>query len=182
MSNGFPIDIDSLGGAPTPQRVVLAIGSNLGERLDTIQGALNRLAETPGLKLERVSSVYETEPVGPVTDQPEFLNLVLLATTTLSPLMLLERCLTIEDAYDRVRDVRMGPRTLDIDVVKVGELTSDDEDLILPHPRAHERAFVLIPWLEVEPDAKLGDQAVADLVETVDSAGVRRSSLRVDLS
>ena len=159
-------------------RVVLSLGSNLGDRMELLQGAVDALADTPELTVLAVSPVYETDPVGG-PDQPDYLNAVVLAEGPHPPRTLLERALAIENAFDRVRDVRWGPRTLDVDVIAVGDLVVDDPDLQVPHPRAAERAFVLVPWLDVDAAAVLpGSGPVAALLEHLDSAGVRR---RADL-
>lgn len=155
-------------------RTVLSLGSNLGDRLDNLQEAVDALFDAPGLDFVALSPVYETAPVGG-PDQPEFLNIVLIAETRLSPETLLERVLSIEDAMERVRTVRWGPRTLDIDIVRFGDVSSDDPDLTLPHPRAHERAFVLVPWQDIEPDADLpGHGAIADLPAAKADSGIQR--------
>ncbi len=156
------------------RRIVLALGSNLGDSLELLQGAVDALADTPGLRLVAVSPVYETDPVGG-PDQPEYLNAVVVAEGRHSPRTLLERALAVENAFDRVREVRWGPRTLDVDVVAVGDLVVDDEDLRVPHPRAAERAFVLVPWLDVDAAAELpGAGPVTALVERLGRDGVRR--------
>lgn len=158
----------------TVRRVVLSLGSNLGDRIEQLQGALDALADTPGLLLTAVSPVYETDPVGG-PEQPDYLNVVVLAESALSPRTVLERALAVEDAFGRTRDVRWGARTLDVDVIAVGELVVDDADLQVPHPRAAERAFVLVPWLDVDAAADLpGAGPVAALVERLDRTGVRR--------
>jgi 2-amino-4-hydroxy-6-hydroxymethyldihydropteridine diphosphokinase len=145
-------------------RAVLALGGNLGQRFDNMQAALDALVDTPGLDVEAVSAVYETEPFGgppgepgslDLSGQPKYLNAVAVVTTDLPPHTLLERAQAIEDALDRVRDERWGARTIDVDIVAYDELISHDATLTVPHPRAHERAFVLVPWIDVEPDAKL---------------------------
>jgi 2-amino-4-hydroxy-6-hydroxymethyldihydropteridine diphosphokinase len=154
--------------------VVLALGSNLGDRLETLQGAVDALADTPGLRVVAVSPVYETDPVGG-PDQPDYLNAVVLAEGRHSPRLLLERALAVEAAFDRVREVRRGPRTLDVDVIAVGDEVVAEPDLEVPHPRAAERAFVLVPWLDVDPAAELpGAGPVARLVERLGRDGVRR--------
>nr|WP_300148559.1 2-amino-4-hydroxy-6-hydroxymethyldihydropteridine diphosphokinase [Propionicimonas sp.] len=165
-----------------PLRVaVFSLGSNLGDRLDYLQGAVNALRATPGLKITGISSVYETTPVGNV-DQPDFLNLVVVTESTLASMVMLERALAIEDAFARVRLVPQGPRTVDVDLIAVGDRVLNGEHLTLPHPRAHERAFVLVPWHEVEPDAELvGHGRIADLLTDLDASGVRRrDDLRID--
>lgn len=160
------------------RRAVLALGSNQGDRLAALQGAVEALAGTPGLTVVAVSPVYETDPVGG-PEQPDYLNAVVLVEGDLAPRALLERSLTVEAAFARTRDVRWGPRTLDVDVVAVGDLRVAEPDLLLPHPRAAERAFVLVPWLDVDPDAALpGAGRVADLLAGLDLSGVRR---RTDL-
>jgi dihydroneopterin aldolase / 2-amino-4-hydroxy-6-hydroxymethyldihydropteridine diphosphokinase len=155
-------------------RVVLALGSNLGDRLATLQGAVDELAATPGLDVVGVSPVYETEPVGG-PEQPDYLNAVVIAQTSRPAGDLLRRAHEIEAAAQRRRDVRWGPRTLDIDVIAYGDQTSDDPALTLPHPRAHERAFVLAPWRDAEPGAELpGYGPVAGLLAALPRPGVRR--------
>lgn len=153
-------------------RAVLSLGANLGDRLATMQAAVDALAARVGVVA--VSPVYETEPVGGVA-QPEFLNAVVLVDTDLPPRDLLTLALEVEHAAGRVRGERWGPRTLDVDLVAYGEVTSDDPAVTLPHPRAHERAFVLRPWLDVEPDATLPQGRVADLLGSA-AGGVRRAA------
>lgn len=173
-------DVDTLSGMVPIRSVVFSIGSNLGDRLSYLQGAVDALRMTPNLDLVDVSSVYETDPVGPVSDQPQFLNAVLRADSTLSSLVLLERAQAIENNFRRTREVPGGPRTLDVDVIVVGERVKDSPQLTLPHPRAHERAFVLVPWLEIDPTATLPERGtVAELLAGLDNTGVRR---RDDLS
>jgi 2-amino-4-hydroxy-6-hydroxymethyldihydropteridine diphosphokinase len=156
------------------RRVVLALGSNQGERLSMLQGAVDALADTPELALLAVSPVYETDPVGG-PDQPDYLNAVVVAESSHSPRTLLERALAIEDAFDRTREIRWGPRTLDVDVVAVGDLAVDEPDLVVPHPLAAERAFVLVPWHDADPSAVLpGAGPVAELLARLDASGVRR--------
>lgn len=171
------VDTDSLTGEMHPiRRVVLALGSNLGERLASLQGAVDALADTPDLFLTAVSPVYESEPVDSPPEAESFLNAVVLADTTLPAARLMERALAIEDAFDRERsDVRNAPRTLDVDLIVVGDRRADDDFLRLPHPRAWERSFVLQPWYDLEPDAELPDAGpIAELLEKADQAGLKR--------
>jgi 2-amino-4-hydroxy-6-hydroxymethyldihydropteridine diphosphokinase len=155
--------------------VVLALGSNLGTRLDILRGAVDAIAAIPAVTVTAVSPVYETAPVGGPA-QPDYLNAVVLARTTLPPPDLLTATSGIEAAFDRVREVRWGPRTLDIDVIAYEGVISDDPRLTLPHPRAHERAFVLAPWLDVDPAAELpGHGKVADLLGAAGDGGIRRA-------
>ena len=157
--------------------VVLALGSNLGDRQDILQGAVDAIVGLPGVRVTAVSPVYETVPVGGPA-QPDYLNAIVLADVARPARELLDRLHEIEAAFDRVRVVRWGPRTLDIDVVDFGGARSDDPELTLPHPRAHERAFVLGPWRDVDPDAELpGRGPVAELLAKADRSGLRRSNL-----
>ena len=150
---------------------VLSLGANLGDRLAALQGAVDLLAAE--VDVVAVSPVYETEPVGGVV-QPEFLNAVVLVETALAPRALLALAQRVEGVGGRVRAQRWGPRTLDVDIVAYGDVVTDDPVVTLPHPRAFQRAFVLAPWLDVEPDAKLPEGAVADLLGTARGA-VRRT-------
>ncbi|WP_217165964.1 2-amino-4-hydroxy-6-hydroxymethyldihydropteridine diphosphokinase [Streptomyces sp. AC512_CC834] len=163
-----------------PKRAVIALGANLGNRLETLQGAIDALEDTPGVRVKGVSPVYETEPWGvDPGSQPAYFNAVVVVKTTLPPSSLLERAHAVEEAFHRVRDEHWGPRTLDVDIVAYAEVVSDDPQLTLPHPRAHERAFVLAPWLDVDPEARLpGQGTVADLLDSVTREGV---AARADL-
>jgi 2-amino-4-hydroxy-6-hydroxymethyldihydropteridine diphosphokinase len=158
------------------QRAALALGSNLGERLPLLQGGIRDLVSEV-IELVAVSSVYETDPVGG-PKQGAYLNAVIVVETTLEPLELLARAHRAEAAQNRVRVERWGPRTLDVDVLSVAELVSDDPVLTLPHPRAHERGFVLVPWAEVDPTYVVPglDATVAELLDRLPAAdltGVR---------
>ncbi|MGI8701493.1 MAG: 2-amino-4-hydroxy-6-hydroxymethyldihydropteridine diphosphokinase [Nocardioidaceae bacterium] len=181
--NPHIIDPDTLTGEMRPIRLaVLSLGSNTGDRLANLQGALNSFADTPEVNLVTVSSVYETVPVDAPDGSPAFLNAVVLADTTLSVAVLIDRAMAVEDAYGRERLDAHGPRTLDVDLIVVGDRQSDTEELRLPHPRAHERAFVLVPWLEVDGEAWIpGHGKVADLVADLDTSGVvRRPDLQLE--
>lgn len=168
-----------------PKRAVISLGSNLGNRLETLQGAIDALEDTPGTRVKAVSGVYETEPWGVPAGatQPTYFNAVVLVRTTLPPSSLLERAQAIEEAFERVRDSRWGPRTLDVDIVAYQGVVSDDPALTLPHPRAHERAFVLVPWHDVEPGAEVpGRGPVADLLPALGEQGVtHRADLHLAL-
>ncbi len=176
------IDADTLTGEMRPiRRAVLALGSNLGERMASLQGAVNALADTPDVWVTGVSPVYETEPVDSPAGVRNYLNAVVLIDTTLAASRLMDRALAIEDAFGRERDdvVVNAPRTLDIDLIVVGDRRSDDESLRLPHPRAKSRAFVLRPWFDLEPDAQLPNVgSIADLLDDTDESGI---ALREDL-
>ncbi|MEU5339285.1 MULTISPECIES: 2-amino-4-hydroxy-6-hydroxymethyldihydropteridine diphosphokinase [unclassified Streptomyces] len=167
-----------------PRRAVLSLGSNLGNRLETLQGAIDALEDTPGVRVKAVSPVYETEPWGVAPgSQPTYFNAVIVLKTTLPPSSLLERAHAVEEAFHRVRDERWGPRTIDVDIVAYADVVSDDPVLTLPHPRAHERAFVLAPWYDVEPEAQLpGRGPVAHLLADVPREGVApRADLELQL-
>jgi 2-amino-4-hydroxy-6-hydroxymethyldihydropteridine diphosphokinase len=168
-------------GRPAERAVVLALGSNLGDRGDILQGGVDAIAGLAEVRLIAVSPVYETVPVGG-PPQPDYLNAVVLAATTLPSLELLDRLHEIEAAFDRVRMVRWGPRTLDIDIITVAGEQSAAPELTLPHPRAHERAFVLAPWSDADPRAELpGHGMVADLLPDLDATGIRRSGVTLVL-
>jgi 2-amino-4-hydroxy-6-hydroxymethyldihydropteridine diphosphokinase len=157
-----------------PKRAVLSLGSNLGNRLENLQGAVDALEDTPGVRIKAVSPVYETEPWGVEPgSQPSYFNAVVILKTTLPPSSLLERAHAVEEAFNRVRDERWGPRTLDVDIVAYADVLSEDPHLTLPHPRAHERAFVLAPWHDVDPEAQLpGRGPVEALLDTLTRNGV----------
>ncbi|MGX1564476.1 2-amino-4-hydroxy-6-hydroxymethyldihydropteridine diphosphokinase [Streptomyces sp. NPDC055506] len=170
--------VDKVDAADTtlsnPKWAVIALGSNLGNRLETLQGAVDALEDTPGLRIKGVSPVYETEPWGVAPgSQPAYFNAVVVLKTTLPPSSLLERAHAVEEAFHRVRDEHWGPRTLDVDIVSYADVVSDDPQLTLPHPRAHERAFVLAPWHDLDPEAQLpGRGPVAGLLDSVTRDGV----------
>ncbi|MFD2611516.1 2-amino-4-hydroxy-6-hydroxymethyldihydropteridine diphosphokinase [Paenibacillus gansuensis] len=150
------------------QPAYIALGSNLGDREAYLRRAIAELHHHPLIRVDRCSSIYETEPVG-YTEQAAFLNMAIAVTTSLSPMELLEAMLHVEQLLGRVRDVRWGPRTLDLDLLLYGEYTSNDEKLILPHPRMHERLFVLIPLLDVLHQEILPDgRSVKSLVQAAD--------------
>jgi 2-amino-4-hydroxy-6-hydroxymethyldihydropteridine diphosphokinase len=157
-----------------PMNAVIALGANLGDRHAALQGALDGLRATPGVEIITVSSVYETDPVGG-PEQPDYANAVIRVRSALSARALLDRAHELESDWDRTRLERWGPRTLDIDIIDVGGQVSDDPALTLPHPRAHERGFVIVPWLEIEPEAVLsGHGPIRGLA--IDTSGVRGSS------
>jgi 2-amino-4-hydroxy-6-hydroxymethyldihydropteridine diphosphokinase len=130
--------------------VFLALGSNMGDRKALIEEAIERLQ--PDVELVQLSPLYETEPVG-YRDQEWFVNAVGLFRTSLSPQALLEKCLAVEASLKRVRTIKNGPRTIDIDIVFYGEAIIDEPGLHIPHPRMHERRFVLQPLTDIAPNA-----------------------------
>ena len=184
--NPHIVDADTLTGEMRPiRRVVVSLGSNLGERLTSLQGAVNALADTPDVWVTGVSPIYETEPVDAPDGSGRFLNAIVLMDTTLAARRLLDRAHAIEDAFGRDRSSGEfnAPRTLDVDIIVVGDRRRNDEVLQLPHPRAAERAFVLQPWYDIEPDAEIPDAGlVAELLEKSDRSGlIRRDDLALQV-
>jgi 2-amino-4-hydroxy-6-hydroxymethyldihydropteridine diphosphokinase len=161
-------------GAVPETDAVIALGANLGDRAATFVQVARELAEISGVELVAVSPVTETialRPAGPDPDAPRYLNAVALVRTTLPPETLLMVLQELENSHGRERAERWGDRTLDLDLVSYGAVQQQTERLTLPHPRAHERDFVLRPWLEVDPDAVLpGKGRVADLLAGLDAA------------
>lgn len=159
-----------------PAVVYVALGSNLDFPLLHVQRALRDIDELPETELEKVSTLYETAPVG-LTDQPAFVNAVACVATLLSPHELLARLHAIEAQHGRDRnsehEKKNGPRTLDLDILMFGALQIDEGGLALPHPRMHERAFVLVPLLEIAPEVVIPGKGFAkDFLATVGSKGV----------
>ena len=158
----------------TSRRIVFALGGNTGDRLANLQAGIDHLAAAPGLRLTAVSAVFETAPVGGPA-QPDYLNAVLIGDSDLPARSILSHCQAAERAARRVRNERWGPRTLDVDLIACDDEVSSDAELTLPHPRAHLRAFVLAPWLDVDPEAQLvGFGSVADLLAKADRTGISR--------
>ncbi len=154
--------------------VFLALGSNLDNPEWQVQTAIREIDEIADAGLVKISSLYQTLPVG-ILDQPAFINAVVQIETTLAPHDLLRRLMEIEDRHERVRTEKNGPRTLDIDILIFNEWRIDDDALTTPHPRMHERPFVLIPLLEVAPDVFIPTQGYAkDLLARLDGGGVRK--------
>ena len=165
-------------------RAVLSVGSNIGDSFAHLQGVVDGLRDW----IVAVSPVYATAPWGGV-DQQDFLNATLIVDDPGADCReWLRRGQQLEAAADRVREQRWGPRTLDVDVVTCDGIRSSDPELTLPHPRAHERAFVLVPWLDVEPDATLDvdgtpvrvDELLARL-DAAEKSGVRRTARQLEL-
>lgn len=149
---------------PSSHAVVIALGANLGDPVAALRGAAAALAGS-GITITSASSLYETEPVGG-PEQPRYVNAVVVGATGLAPLDVLDALQGIEQTWGRTREVRWGPRTLDLDLISYDDLVMDTERLTLPHPRAAERAFVLVPWAEADPAARLvGHGSVPALIE-----------------
>jgi 2-amino-4-hydroxy-6-hydroxymethyldihydropteridine diphosphokinase len=153
-------------------QMVVALGANLTEPAAFISSAFDELALR--FTLVKRSSVYRSRPVGG-PDQPDYLNAVAIIDSPDSPSDVLRVLHEIENSAGRERTVRWGPRTLDLDLIAAENFQSEDPECLIPHPRAHERAFVLLPWAEIDPDAELsGYGPIAELVKSIDVTGVER--------
>lgn len=128
--------------------VYLSLGTNLGNRENNLISAIDLLQSKEGIRIKKISPIYETAPVGYV-DQPSFLNIAIYAQTILSPIELLQTCQLIENDLGRVRNIRWGPRIIDLDILLFNNDNIESENLIIPHPRMFERAFVLVPLLDI---------------------------------
>lgn len=167
-------------------RAVLAFGSNIGERLETLQAAMDALVDAPGVQPLSISPVYETKPFGgpagsadakDLSGQDDYLNAVAVIGTDLTPQQLLIRTQAIEQALHRVRAERWAPRTIDVDIIVYDDLQLHDEELTVPHMRAHERPFVLRPWHDIEPEAVLpGRGPIAELLAELPGDGIEERS------
>ncbi len=159
---------------PSWQSAYIGLGSNLADPVAQVQRALAEIGDIPDLRVERCSSLYETAPVG-ITTQPSFVNAAVLVQTRLSPRALLAHLLDIEARHARVRAERNGPRTLDLDILLFGEQLIDEPGLVVPHPRLHERAFALLPLLEIDPAIVIpGIGKASEKLEGVADQGIRR--------
>jgi 2-amino-4-hydroxy-6-hydroxymethyldihydropteridine diphosphokinase len=154
-------------------QAVIALGSNLGDSLAILEGAIQAIASTGGITMDARSSWYQTHPIGPV--QPDYLNGCVLITVKLTPQELLEKLLAIEQQFGRVRSLPWGPRTLDLDIILFGDLILDTPGLKIPHPRMSERAFVLIPLAEIAPDRldPRSDKTITQLLSGLDCSGIK---------
>jgi len=154
---------------------LLGLGGNVGDVRATLDKAVALFADGTEVTLRARSSDYATAPWG-VTDQPPFINLAIAVETMLSPRALLERALAVERALgrDRARETRWGPRTIDIDLIAYDDLVQDEPDLILPHPRLFERAFVLVPLAEIAPDRVIAGRRVKEAAGEIDQGGITR--------
>jgi 2-amino-4-hydroxy-6-hydroxymethyldihydropteridine diphosphokinase len=160
-------------------KALLALGGNVGDVRTTLDRAEAMLCEPGDVRITAKSSDYRTPPWG-VTDQPPFINRCLIIETALSPLSLLDRAQAVERALgrDRAQEQRWGPRTADIDILAYDDLALDDPRLTLPHPRLFERAFVLVPLMEIAPDRIIAGVHVADALARVDRSGIEKLATR----
>ncbi|MHA2789858.1 2-amino-4-hydroxy-6-hydroxymethyldihydropteridine diphosphokinase [Corynebacterium sp. S7] len=159
-------------------RAVLSIGSNLEDSWTHLESVAYEFSD----EIVSSSGVYSTPPWGGV-EQGDFLNQILIVEVAQQPMELLRRCQGLEEDAHRVREVRWGPRTLDVDIVQLhddsgAEITSDDPELTLPHPRAHERAFVLVPWLDADPEATLQGKSIQTWLDQLDQQEIEQIRLK----
>lgn len=146
-------------------RCVVALGANLGDRLAALRSAVSALDHTPGIAVTGCSPVVSTRSVGGPENSPDYFNAVVELRVTLNPEETLRACQRVENEHGRERTVRWGPRTLDLDIIWFEGVEQEDPHLTLPHPRARERAFVLVPWSRLDPSAELGGHLVRDLAK-----------------
>ena len=153
-------------------RAYLGLGANLGDPAAQLREAIRRL-RAGAIENVRVSPFYRTRPVG-VTDQPWFVNAVLACDTALAPEALLDLCLDVERTMGRVRELRWGPRVIDVDLLAYGEVRSDTDRLTLPHPRWHERGFVVKPLADLAPDLVIAGRKVSEVLASLDTSDMER--------
>lgn len=156
-------------------RAYLGIGGNIGDRKENIENALKLLNKSESIKVVKVSSLYETEPWG-YTDQDWFMNIVAEIETELNPYDLLEYCQKVENELKRVRKIRWGPRTIDVDILLYDGFESDDEKLTVPHPRMTERAFVMVPLFEINDDIEINGENIKDIMRDFKGEEIRKIS------
>jgi 2-amino-4-hydroxy-6-hydroxymethyldihydropteridine diphosphokinase len=152
-------------------KAVVALGSNLGDRFDYLQKAVNEINSLIDVEISEISSVYETLPVGG-PEQGNYLNAVISLKTKFEADELLLKLLLIELNLGRQREIAWGPRTIDLDLIWFEDQTINLENLVLPHPRARERCFVIKPWLEIDPTAKIGNTEIQEFLKDLDCSGV----------
>ena len=152
-------------------KAVVALGSNLGDRFDYLQKAVNEINSLTDIEILEISSVYETLPVGG-PEQGNYLNAIVTLNTKFEAEELLLKLLLIELNLGRQREIAWGPRTIDLDIIWFEDQTINLENLVLPHPRAHERCFVIKPWLEIEPKARIGNTEIREFLKNLDCSGV----------
>ena len=153
-------------------KAFLSLGSNMGDRLEYLSKAIDKIAQIQGCNILNKSRVYETEPWG-YENQEAFLNLCISIETSLSPYELLESLQTIELELDRVRTIHWGPRTIDIDILLFDDIICEDDKLTIPHPRMRERAFVLIPLYDIEKNLIIDGIKLEDLINKIDTRGIK---------
>lgn len=152
----------------------IGIGGNVGDVFENMKSALNLLNEHSSISVNQISKIYKTPPWG-IEDQDWFLNACISVETTLTAQELLKSCLEVEVALKRIREIRWGPRTIDLDVLVFGEENIAQENLQVPHPRMHERAFVLMPMADIAPDLFLNGKTISQWLEAIDATGIQKT-------
>lgn len=155
------------------KRAYLGIGGNIGDRAANIEFAVDMLKKSELIEVKKTSSLYETEPVGYV-DQDWFMNVVVEIETTMSPYELLEYCQSIESELKRIRLIRWGPRTIDVDILMYEGYESSDETLTVPHPRMTERAFVMVPLYEINSDIEIAGKNISEWMESLEGEEINK--------
>ncbi len=158
---------------------VIALGTNLGNRIENINAAVRAIAKLSGVKILKASSIYETEPVGCGEDDEKFYNAALLVETTVSPALLLGECLGIEAAMGRVREKKNGPRIIDLDLILYEGFKSESFEMTVPHPRALERAFVLTPLMDLYPSGRAPGMFFGPHLRELGSDGVVKTEKEI---
>jgi 2-amino-4-hydroxy-6-hydroxymethyldihydropteridine diphosphokinase len=176
VPGGIPMaDIPSAGldvrGVPTAFDAILALGTNMGDRVGNIEDAILRLGADGAIKIVERSGLYRTAPWG-VIDQDWFVNACIGVRTALSPHDLLKRCQAVEDGMGRVRTQRWGPRIIDVDILAIGTQQICDPELVVPHPLIAERAFVLVPLKDIAPGLTLGGKSLDEMLDAVEAGDV----------
>jgi 2-amino-4-hydroxy-6-hydroxymethyldihydropteridine diphosphokinase len=154
-------------------KAYLGLGSNIGEKKENIDSAVDMLKQHKSIEVKNISSYYETEPVG-YEDQDWFVNVVVEIETNLEPYQLLEFCGSIEEKLKRKRIIRWGPRTIDVDILVYEGFTSQDERLTLPHPRMTERAFVMVPLYEIAPNIDINNENIKQILKNLEGEEIRK--------
>lgn len=152
----------------------IGIGGNVGDVFENMKSALNLLNEHPKISVKQISNIYKTPPWG-IEDQDWFLNACASVETTLAAQEFLKSCLEVEVALKRIREIRWGPRTIDLDVLIFGEENIAQDNLQVPHPRMHERAFVLMPMADIAPNLRVNGKTISEWLEAVDATGIQKT-------
>jgi 2-amino-4-hydroxy-6-hydroxymethyldihydropteridine diphosphokinase len=158
----------------------IGIGGNVGDVFASMKSALNLLNDHPQISVNKISKIYKTPPWG-IEDQDWFLNACASVETTLTAQELLKTCLEVEVSLKRVREIRWGPRTIDLDVLVFGEENIAQDNLQVPHPRMHERAFVLMPMADIAPDLPLNGKTISQWLEEIDTTGIQKTNKALTL-
>lgn len=154
-------------------KAYLSLGSNIGQKVDYLNNAVDIISKNEFIHKVKVSSFYATDPVG-YLDQDEFVNIAVEVETSLTPYQLLQVCQDVETDLNRIRLIRWGPRTIDVDIILYDELFMEDEKLTIPHPRMSERGFVLIPLDELNPKLVVNGVSIKSMIDNLPPSGVRK--------